>query len=316
MNLLRAISNLFRFDRTNWKALALSLVAAAVFWLFTALNKEYATNLKFPLVLEFDNTKYIPIEPLPTTLQLNVQGNGWELFRKGLGFRVPQLKYTIDRPTETLRIPGSAMTPVFAAAVSPLQLNFVVIDTLRMQFDTRMHRKVKLVADVSQVTFRKNMGQTSAVKVTPDSVMLDGPSNLLTILPDSVVIQVAASRVGTHFSSSVEVALPGSELISRNPPVADISFDVGALTETSQRVKVRAPATPWGIELENDSVTVVMLVPAEGQKRLASDGLSVYLDVDYSIFRKGERRSFLPRIKGLPPFSQLLHVDSVRVRRY
>ena len=68
MNFFRAISDLLRFDRTNWKALALCFFAAAVFWMFNALNKNYATNLRLPLEFEFDNTKYIAVEPLPASL--------------------------------------------------------------------------------------------------------------------------------------------------------------------------------------------------------------------------------------------------------
>ena len=153
MNFLRAISNLLRFDRTNWKALALCLFAAAIFWIFNALNKSYATNLRFPLQFEFDNTKYIPVEPLPATLTMNVSGNGWELFRKSLGLKVPSISLPLERPVDTRKIVAGTLAPIVASQIGALQVNYIVSDTLRLKIEPKILRKIKLVADLGGVTF-------------------------------------------------------------------------------------------------------------------------------------------------------------------
>ena len=61
MNFLRAIGNMLRFDRANWKAVMLCFFAALVFWLFNAFNKNYAANIRFPLRFEYNQWAYFSI---------------------------------------------------------------------------------------------------------------------------------------------------------------------------------------------------------------------------------------------------------------
>ncbi|KXK31544.1 MAG: hypothetical protein UZ12_BCD005000275 [Bacteroidetes bacterium OLB12] len=100
MNVVKLLVNLFQFNRTNWKAVSLCFLAAAVFWLFNAFNKNYSTEIRFPLVIEYNQSRFIPIGNLPTELRLNVNGNGWDLFRKSIGISLPQLTVNIERPLE------------------------------------------------------------------------------------------------------------------------------------------------------------------------------------------------------------------------
>src|SRR5271154_4253094 len=148
MNILRLLFNVFRFDRANWKAVALCVLTAVVFWVFNAFNKNYSTNIRFPLLFEFDGEKYAPAEHLPKTVNLNVSGNGWELFRKRFGVKVPPVIIPLERPNEVKKIVGSTLAPMFATQVGNLKINFVVTDTLHVQIDQLDSHRFKLAADV------------------------------------------------------------------------------------------------------------------------------------------------------------------------
>ena len=117
MNIFRVISNLFRFNRTNWKAVALCFFAALIFWLFSSLNKDHTTNIRFPLHFEFDNDRYVPVA-IPHHVSLNVSGNGWDLLRKSLGVRLPVLNVALDKPTDVSKIPGNTLLPLVSAMKS------------------------------------------------------------------------------------------------------------------------------------------------------------------------------------------------------
>ena len=91
MNIVRIIFNLLRFDRANWKAVSLCIVAAVVFWIFNAFNKTYSTTIKFPVQFEFDNKTYTPAAELPTKLNVSVSGNGWEIFWNHVGLKIPKI---------------------------------------------------------------------------------------------------------------------------------------------------------------------------------------------------------------------------------
>ena len=125
MNLIRVIGNLFRFDRANWKAVVLCFVAAGVFWLFNAFNKTYATTIKFPLHFDYNHDKFVPVTPLPNHININVSGNGWDLFRNQLGLKLPELTISLERPLEVKKIVGATLPPLFQHQMGKLQINYL-----------------------------------------------------------------------------------------------------------------------------------------------------------------------------------------------
>src|SRR5687767_8995754 len=63
MSFIQSIFNVLIFHRRNWKAVALCIFAATVFWLFNALNKSYTTNINLPLTFDYDQDSYIAVRP-------------------------------------------------------------------------------------------------------------------------------------------------------------------------------------------------------------------------------------------------------------
>jgi hypothetical protein len=66
MGFFKSIFNLLRFNKKNWKAVVLCVFAAMIFWFFNALNKNYTTNISFPIAFDYNDNVYIPIRPLPS----------------------------------------------------------------------------------------------------------------------------------------------------------------------------------------------------------------------------------------------------------
>lgn len=316
MNFLRAISDLLRFDRTNWKALALCVFAATIFWIFSALNKDYSTNLSFPLQVEFDATKYVAAEPLPSRLIANVNGNGWELLRKSLGLKVPTIQYPLERPTEVRKIPGSALSPYLASQLSVLQLNFIVADTLRFHIEPKVSRKVKLVADTRSVTFKKNFGMTSRAVVLPDTLLLEGPQSYIDALKDTLWVQPRASRISSHFRESVEVLVDHQDFISRNPPVVEVIFEVGAIEEIILTIKLQKPKSASVAEPDLDSVQCMFVIPQQEKDRFEIDAMEIEATFKPQSMKRGDSLAVLPLLTGVPDYARLVRVDSVLLRRY
>src|ERR1041385_7106496 len=130
MKFVRIIFNLLRFDRANWKAVILCIFAAVTFWIFNSFNKEYSTNLRFPILFEFDGERYLPSAHFPKTITLNVTGIGWDLIRKQVGLKVPQMIIRLDRPAETKKVVAASLVPILAPQIGNLKINFVATDTL------------------------------------------------------------------------------------------------------------------------------------------------------------------------------------------
>jgi hypothetical protein len=314
LNFLRVFINLFQFNRTNWKAVTLCLLAATVFWFFNSLNKNHSTVIRFPLTLLYDQQKFVPASALPREIAINVNGNGWDLFRKHFGLKVPNLTVPLDKPTEIKRLSGASLVPIFASQIGNLNINYIVTDSLRIQLDEKFSRKFRLTGDLSEITFKKGFGRISPVIILPDSVMLSGPKNLLLHMPDSIMLTVGPKKLDQNFREQIEVPLPESDFISRNPPVVDVMFEVGPMVEVEKWVKLKLDKMSWGVEIEKDTIRALFELPERDTE--AFQPYSFTVSIDPESIRRGETKFIKPSVNDLPLWAKLIYIDSVKVKRY
>ncbi|HEV8514694.1 MAG TPA: hypothetical protein VGQ59_15530 [Cyclobacteriaceae bacterium] len=308
MNILRIFINLFRFDRANWKVVSLCVLTAIVFWIFNAFNKNYSTNVRFPLLFEFDGEKYAPAEHLPKNVNLNVTGNGWDLFRRHLGVKVPPVIIPLERAKEIKKIVGSTLPPMLATQVGNLKINYVVTDTIYLQIDERDAHRYKLAADISGVTFREGYGRISPVVILPDSIELDGPQSRLHALDDSIVLVLNDKNISGNFRTEAEVEFPGSEFVKRNPPVVQIMFEVSQVVSVKKNLKVVVVTKNFRKEMA-DSVEALFQIPLGREEDFKMQSLEILSEVRASQLKKFHVT--LPKVVNIPPYALLLKVDSV-----
>lgn len=305
---------MFQFNRTNWKAVALCFSTATVFWFFSALNKNHTTNIRFPLRFEYDQEKYTPAAILPETVTLNVSGNGWDLFRKHFGMKIPSMTIHLEKPTDTKAILGNSMLSTFAGQLGNLKVNFVVTDSLHIKIEERFSKEFKLSTDLTNASFKKDFGRISPVVILPDSVRLTGPKKIILALPDSIVLRINQKRIDKNFRSEIEVMIPYSEFINRNPPVAEVLFEVGGIIELTRWVKIKTFDKQWGTEFERDSIQAKFKLAERDREGFENSHPAAILDL--SVVKKGEVRFLTPRIEELPKWIELIQIDSVKVKRY
>lgn len=316
MKIIRIISNLFRFNRTNWKAVALCFLTALVFWLFNALNKNHTTNISFPLQFEYDHERYVPVQ-LPQRVRLNVSGIGWDLLRKSVGVKLPALSIPLERPTEVHKIVASTLPSVLGPQLGALQINYVVNDTLFVQIDPRDSHAFKLVADLRNVSFEPGFGRISPVVILPDSVILEGPRSVLHKLADSIVLSLPKRNLDENFREEIEVSIPDDDLLKRNPPVVEVQFEVGEVQELPWKLKLELLNKSPGLRVEGveDSVRCRIRVPRNQGMAILTQTPGARALVDVSGMPKGERM-VVPKAEGLSQLVQVLSMDTVKFKIY
>jgi hypothetical protein len=308
MNLLRAIGNMLRFDRANWKAVTLCFVAALVFWLFNAFNKNYATNIKFPLHFEYNQDQFVPVTLLPHQININVSGNGWDLFRNQLGLKLPELTIPLEHPMEVKKIVGASLPPMLQHQLGKLHINYLVTDTLRLQLDEKDFHRFKVVVNLNAFAFREGYGRVSPVVVLPDSVTLEGPKSTLHSMPDSLVVSISGKQVNQNFSDDVEILLANAENLKRDPPLVKVMFEVGAV----QIVKKQLKLVSTNILQKNsspDSVMAWFKIPSKrsNEFNLISDEMSAV--ISRKNYNEGDR--VIPSILKAPAYAELVKIDTL-----
>lgn len=291
----------------------LCIFTATVFWFFNALNKNYTTTLSFPLTFDYDKQGYIALGPLPEAVRINVTGIGWNLFRRSAGVKVPPLVIPLDRPDEVKKIVGSTLPGFFANQLGGFQINFVVTDTLRLVIEPKATRKVQLKLDIPASFFKDGYTLVSPIQITPDSISLEGPLSLIRNLSDPVHLKVQQNNIDENFNETVEVKFLNDDLIRRDPPVVELSFQVDRMIERTDSLRlevINAPKNAWPY-IERKKLPSKLLVPEAMMNFYNPD--SVRAVIDLHNITKGQKK-ILPRIQGLPPYSQVIEVDSVLIK--
>lgn len=314
MKVLKGIINLFRFDKTNWKAVLLCMLAATVFWFFNALNKEHTATIAYPLEIQYDQDRFISVNNLPAQVSLNITGSGWDLLRKSLGFKIIPIQISLEKPAETFKIPPASILPLAVAQMGQTKINHVANDTLFLQIEPRKTRKLKLTLNPQQLRFELGFGVSSEIKITPDSVLVEGPKSLIEKLSDSLVLPFPLARISRNVKKEIDLNADVPKAITIIPASASVSFAVEELRDITKQVKVVVlPATPYRFQVSEDSVSLRLRLPASQRKAVNQIGFVALIDL-----REVEPgvSKVAPAIKGLPAFAELLAVDSVTIRKY
>ncbi len=315
MNILNGLINLFRFDRTNWKAVALCLIAATVFWFFNALNKEHTATISFPVDFQYNQATFIPVKALPQNVKLNITGSGWDLLRKSLGFKVVPLLIELERPVETQKISPTAILALAATQFSQTKINHVASDTLMLSLEPKKSKKVKLALRRNQLRFELGFGISSPLVILPDSVQVDGPASAILKMPDSILLPFPPGRVSNNVKEELEIKSPVEESIVVSPNMATVMFEVSELADVKKKIKVIVlPATPFRHQVAVDSISVNLRLPITQLTKI-TNAAGLFAVIDLRALEPGVAK-VMPMIKGLPNFSFVVSADSVTVRKY
>ncbi len=313
MSFFDSILNILRFNKKNWRAVVLCIFTATVFWFFNALNKSYSTTVSFPLVFDYDEERFIPVIPLPNSVRLNVSGIGWNLFRRSAGLKVPPLVIPLERPAEVKKIVGSTLPAFFANQLADFQINFVMTDTLLLAIEPIAKRRVKVTIDLPPTFLKDNYTIVSPIRIAPDSISIEGPVKLITGLSDPVYLKISQRDIDENFNEAVEVKFLNDGLIKRAPPTVDVSFDVDKLIGVTDSVSLKvinAPRQSWPF-IERKKLLCQIAIPQRAYESYNPDSIKAV--VDLKDFVKGERK-VLPQLIGLPPFAEVLRLDSIVIK--
>lgn len=313
MSFIQSIFNLLRFNSRNWKAVVLCIFAATVFWFFNALNKNYTTNINFPLAFDFDRERYVAIRPLPEVVRFNVTGVGWNLFRRSAGLKIPPLIVPLPQPSEVKKIVGSTLPALVSNQPAGFAINFVLTDTLHLAIEPKAERLIKLRVDIPTLLLKKGYGLVSDIEIIPDTVRIEGPVKLINSLPEYVELKLSDRNIDDDFSEDIEVKFLNNELIKRNPPTVLVTFQVDRYVEMENSIPleiVNPPKNSWPV-IEGKKVECTVAIPESAQNTFALDSIKAV--VDLKAVTKGEKK-LLPIIVGLPPYSRIIKLDSISIK--
>ena len=264
------VSPFFGQERSYWRAVLACFLVASTFWLLNALNKTYTTRITYPLLCRYDDARFVPVQPLPQEVAVNVTGRGWKLLRGQLPLEVRPAEVVLRGPA-TRYLTASALRPALQQAMDGLQLNYLVSDTLWVDLDQLVSRRLPLA--LSPAT--DGAALPYEARFEPNAVTFTGPASKVNSLPDPYPVHLPQAPAGST-DGDVRVPIGGPD---------QVQSDV-----TDVRVRlVRRPV----VTLPVDVVPELLDAPAGRRFRLSPATVRVRLQFfpeDTATFRPDQLR--------------------------
>jgi hypothetical protein len=283
---------------TNWKALGLCVLAACVFWFLNAMNRhKYTDDIWYPIEVAYDASKVVPVAELPGRIRVNATGEGWNFFRKAIHFNVVPVTYAPNNLPGKKYITARELLPVAEEQIEGIHINYIIDDTIRIDFDYLETKKVYLKLNTSTLSLAPNFNLTGPARFKPAFVKFSGPRKLVRKLPDSITVNLPYKNIKGKFQENIRINYPTDPVISKDQQEATLSFSTAQYFQESIQAEAEVINTPPGRKIiSGNKVTVNYFVTEKDKDRFGPSDFRIMIDFS----KPGPNNTWTPMILDKP----------------
>lgn len=228
-----------------------SLIFASLVWLSVDMGNTFQTTIELPIRVEQLQKDKAIATPLPNTVSLKIQGNGWQLLNTLLS---PNLRYTIDFRMLSKRDTVFTYNDLTEHINLPKEIHIFETspETVFVQIDDRITKKVR-VEPVVSIHYRDGFDIVGTMRANPDSIVLTGARTLLNRISSWKTDMVLIKDVNAPVSASIPLRDSLRLEVERSHSLVQLTFDVQPVAEkTVENIPVEVNQVP-----ENRSVVLI-----------------------------------------------------------
>lgn len=304
--------NFNKFTNNNWKVVLISIIGAATFWLFRALNKSHSALISYPIEFVFNLDSTVVMNPLPTTIKIDVSSGGWNLFRRTLIFSIDPIQVELDNPSEVNFLTQSFLSPIVEDQLKGFNINYIVTDTLFLSIERKIAKWMTLKVDSLSLPLEEDYQLISNITIQPDHVMLIGPKSIINSFESDFYITLDENNIDEDFNGWVEVPIVFEDLIQSDPSEVNVSFEVDKFKNVKIGVPIILQNFPSNrvTTLLDSIVNVTYRVEESFKEDFLVEDFYVVLDYD---FLKTDSLG-VPVLIKYPDTLRTVSIDSQKVR--
>jgi hypothetical protein len=214
----------------------------------------------YPVQWEYDQKNYIPVKPLPKSIQIQISGNGWDLLRKYFNISGTAYPILLQSPAEKKYLLSADLKRSLGEFITPTQLENVLGDTIHYQIDRIVTKKLRPVLDSLSYSFDKNIALEGEVNFIPDQLEITGPSSVLEAFEGNYPVALNASKINSNFTGKVPLTVDDAlaQLIQIKQKEIQVSFSVRSYLEGNKRLKIKKINFPSNVKLPNEELIPVL----------------------------------------------------------
>ncbi|QDH79083.1 YbbR-like domain-containing protein [Echinicola soli] len=293
------------------KVVVLCVIAATTFWVLNALNKDnYVTVVDFPIAFQYNSEEYMAIEELPSEIRIEINGNGWDLFRKYFNFNVTPFNIELTNPDERDYLLSSEYRRNLGEILEPTNLVSILTDSLKFDFDKIVEHQTEIALDTAGMALAPHHQFEGDIAWDPVNVMLKGAESKVEELGRELMLTLDEKEIGDDFDQYVPIVLPEryTSFVSVEPKTIHVQFDVVAFLEGNKRLKLRKVNFPENVSLDNDLNSVLMSYRVDEREVESLRELELEAVIDYRK-RNSDDSTVVLEVKEMPDYINSVEIE-------
>jgi len=307
------IIKLTNIERKRFLALIVCLLLAIGGWLFLALNNKYIYTAKTVLVYKnFPQKK--AFHPLQSdTVDLQVEGSGWQLLFARLRIKPQSISISLEKLNNRNYILFSEqLYNVNSQLETSQKIISVRPDTLYFDFSRRTVKKVP-VEFISDISFAKQYGISSAIDINPSHVTVSGPLEELEKITSWKIDTLKLKDIQHSVKTRVAMAHSDFKNISIFPASVEVRVPVDEFTEKTLEVplKIINNKAYHNVKLYPKKVKLTFLVALSSYKQVNEDFIDAVVDLDE--WKQLNHHKLMVTLTRFPDYCKLIKIEPSKV---
>jgi hypothetical protein len=296
---------------SNLKVVALCVLTATTFWVLNALNKDdYTTIVNQSIVFQYDQEEYIAVDELPKSINIQINGNGWDLLRKYFRFQSTPFPIQLEDPSARGYVLTRDLQRELSENLTPTQLVSIVQDTVKFKIDKIVSRKIKIELDTAENILSKNFRFAGPISIDPETITATGAISVLQELDGRLVIEIGEENVNENFSRLLPLSLPRSykNYLKLEEQAVLVKFEVVEFIEGTMELPITKRYFPANVSIDEKETTVSVKYLLDERELEAFQKLDLEAVVNYNN-RNGNDSTVNVSLNRNPSYLEIVSFD-------
>ena len=229
-----------RKSKHEWEIILYCVGTAALFWILNAMGKVYHHTLSIPIEYRYSAQRYVPLESLPASLDVRVEGKGWDLTRAIWTWEKESIVVNFDKPIETRYLLPTNWLSRAQEILPEVKVESVNTDTIFCRFDRIETKLIGLYVDLQDIQLKPGFRISSPIRLTPKILEFKGAATLIRNLPQSLPVKIDARKINDSFDQNVALDFseeyPKNQLLTYDRDMINVQFSVRPFLEEEMDV--------------------------------------------------------------------------------
>lgn len=291
-------------NNKNIRMFLLSLLMSFIFWLLINLSKESISIANFNLsYFNLPHSKVIQNAPLKQ-LKLELKAHGfrflsYQLNKKELRINLEHIKHL--RNGKYYYLPNNYLRELQSQLSENVELLSVINDTIFLDLTIIATKKVKVTPNLD-INFKSGFNFANPMKVTPDSVEIQGPKAWLDTISKIETELLHFNDLAQNINQPVALKIIQNDKLVYGKSEVNIKIEVDKFTETSLSANFTILNIPNNYQISTISkeVTIKYQVSLSNFKRVNASMFVV--QCDFALSLRDSLNYLIPVIMSKPDF--------------